>query len=167
MTASAVFVWGLVLILGSIAMRRSRGALGKAFQFSVSQGRVLLLRMPLAILLGAFIVEIVPQEMMHSAMGEDSGLGGILFASLAGALLPGGPFVSFPIAVAFYKAGAGAPQLMALLTGWSIWAFHRTLNFEFPMMGTRFITLRMTSSFLFPPFAGLACLVAMNWIKLP
>lgn len=167
MIASIVLVWGLVLILGGIALRRSRATVNQAVQYSIGQGRVLLLRMPLAILLGAFLVEIVPQEMMQRAMGEDSGVAGILFASLAGALLPGGPFVSFPIAVAFYKAGAGAPQLMALLTGWSIWAFHRTLNFEFPMMGTRFIILRMSSSFLLPPFAGFACVVAMNWIKLP
>ncbi len=166
MIASNILVWGLVLILGSIALRRPRGTISKAFQFSAGQGRAMLLRMPMAILLGAFLVEIVPKELMQSAMGHDSGVGGILLASIAGALLPGGPFISFPIAVAFYKAGAGAPQLTALLTGWSIWAFHRTLNYELPMMGPRFLALRLASSFLFPPLAGLACVVAMNWIDL-
>jgi len=165
--ASNILVWGLVLILGGIALRRPPGTIGKALQFSAGQGRTMLLRLPLALLLGAFLVEIMPKELMQAAMGSESGLGGILLASLAGALLPGGPFISFPIAVAFYKAGAGAPQLTALLTGWSIWAFHRTLNYELPMMGGRFLALRMASSFLFPPLAGLACLLAMNWIDLP
>jgi uncharacterized membrane protein YraQ (UPF0718 family) len=167
MTASFFIVWALVAVLLVIAARRSRETVKQAGGIALNQARVLVLRMPLAILFGGFLVEIVPPEAMQAAMGPETGITGVVVASVAGALLPGGPFISFPIAVAFAKAGAGAPQLMALITGWTIWAIHRTLNFEFPMMGPRFVALRLATSFIFPPFAGIACMVAMNWIDLP
>ena len=44
---------------------------------------------------------------------------------------------------------------------------HRTLNFELPMMGPRFVALRIATSFLFPPLAGVICMLAMNWIDVP
>lgn len=167
MIVSALIVWTLVVVLLVIARRRSQATVKQAGRLAINQARTLALRMPLAIVLGAFLVEIIPQELMQQALGPETGFRGILLASAAGALLPGGPFISFPIAVAFAKAGAGAPQLMALITGWTIWALHRTLNFELPMMGPRFALLRMTSSFLFPPLAGLLCMAAMNWVGLP
>ena len=163
MMISNIIVWSLVAILLVIAVRRSRAAVRQAGRLAHAQARVLVLRMPLAILLGGFLVEIIPPELMQQALGPETGLQGILIASVAGSFLPGGPFISFPSAVAFAKAGAGAPQLMALITGWTIWAMHRTLNFELPMMGPRFVLLRMSTSFLFPPLAGVACMLAMEW----
>lgn len=167
MIVSFIIVWTLVAILVTIALRRSRATAKEALRIGIMQGRVLVLRMPLAILVGAFLVEIVPQEVLRSAIGQESGLTGILIASVAGGLLPGGPFVSFPIAVAFYKAGVGVPQMMALLTAWSVYAIHRTLNFELTMMGGRFILLRLASSCLFPPFAGIAAALLLMFITLP
>lgn len=166
MIASAIIVWALVISLGITAFRRGMGTVREARDIGINQGRILVLRMPLAILLGAFMVEIMPAELLQKILGEETGFFGILIASLAGALLPGGPFISFPIAIAFYKAGAGAPQLMALLTGWSIWAFHRSINFELPMMGARFLLVRLVSSCIFPPLAGLLCMLVMRWINI-
>ncbi len=166
MIISFIIVWTLVIVLWRIAARRSGQEVKRSVRLGINQGRMLLLRMPLALMLGAFLVEIIPAELLQQALGPETGFQGILIASLAGSMLPGGPFISFPIAIAFFKAGAGAPQLMALLTGWSIWAIHRTLNFELPMMGARFIALRWASSFLFPPFAGLACALVLHWMNL-
>lgn len=166
MNASMVIVWGLVLVLGVIAIRRSVDTFRRAGRISLMQGKTLLLRMPLAILIGEFMVELIPQEALHGVIGADSGLLGVLVASLAGSLLPGGPAISFPIVVAFYKAGVGAPQLVALLTAWSVYAFHRALIFELPMMGPRFIALRLASSAMFPPLAGMISVVAMRFIPI-
>jgi len=166
MIGSLVAIWSLVVILGIIALRRSKETVRQAARIGIDQGRLLVLRMPLAILMGAFLVELVPQEMIQNALGEESGLTGILIASVAGALLPGGPFVSFPIAVAFYKAGVGTPQMMALLTAWSVYAVHRTLNFELPIMGNRFILLRLASSIMFPPLAGIISALALKVVSI-
>ena len=166
MIASMVIIWGLVLLLGVVAIRRSTDTVRRAARIGLNQGRTLLLRMPLAILIGEFMIDLIPQEALHGVTGSESGLTGILIASLAGSLLPGGPAISFPIAVAFYKAGAGAPQLIALLTAWSVYAFHRALIFELPMMGSRFIALRLASSAMFPPLAGIISALAFRFIPM-
>ena len=167
MTVSFIIVWSLVAILTVMAARHGGDSVRRAFRLGVNQGRMLVLRMPLAIILGGFLVEIIPPETLQQALGPETGFTGILIASVSGALLPGGPFISFPIAIAFAKAGAGAPQLMALLTGWTIWAFHRTLNFEWPMMGPRFMAVRLLSCCMFPPLSGLACMLVLNWVPVP
>ena len=165
MMTSIITTWGLVLILGVIALRRPHGTFKQAARLGLDQARVLILRVPLAILVGAFLVELVPPELIQDSIGADSGLTGILIASVAGALLPGGPFLSFPIAVAFYKAGVGAPQLMAMLTAWSIYAVYRTLNFELPIMGARFVLLRLASSIMFPPLVGIIAVLALKVVS--
>ncbi len=166
MIESLIIIWSLVLILGIIALRRSKATLGLAVRASADQGRMLLLRIPLAVLATTFLVELLPPELMRDSIGAESGIAGIMIASVAGALLPGGPFLSFPIAVALFKAGVGAPQMMALLTAWSVYAVHRTLNFELPMMGGRFILLRLASSIMIPPLVGIAAMLALRWISI-
>ena len=165
MIGSIVIVWSLVLVLGIIALRRSKETVRQAGRAALEQGRILLLRVPLAVLVAAFLVELVPRAIIQNALGEESGLNGILIASVAGGLLPGGPFVSFPIAVAFYKAGVGTPQMIALITAWSIYAVHRVLTFELPIMGTRFILLRLACSVMFPPLAGIISALAFKVVS--
>lgn len=166
MSASFYIIWTLAVVLLVLAMRKSKETVRQAGRISLDQAKILVLRMPLALLLGGFLVEIVPPQVMQQALGPETGVRGILLASVAGGLLPGGPNISFPLAVVFAKAGAGAPQMVSLLTGWCIWAFHRALNFEFPIMGRRFVALRIASSFAFPPLAGLVCMLAMHWLEL-
>ena len=43
-------------------------------------------------LIGAFVTMLLPRETMARWVGAESGLGGILLATVAGAILPGGPF---------------------------------------------------------------------------
>jgi uncharacterized membrane protein YraQ (UPF0718 family) len=166
MIASFIIIYGLVLILSVVALRRSKETFMEAARIGLEQGRMLILRMPLAILVGAFLLELVPQEIVHLALGEQSGLQGILIASVVGAFLPGGPFLSFPIAVALYKAGVGAPQLMALLTAWSVYAVHRTLIFELPLMGARFVWLRLASSIMLPSLVGIIAALALTVVSI-
>jgi hypothetical protein len=78
-----------------------------------------------------------------------------MIASAVGGFIPGGPVLSFPFAVALMKTGAGVPQMAALLTAWSVFAMHRVLAFEIPLLGWRFTALRFTSSLLIPPLSGI------------
>ena len=45
----------------------------------------------------------------------------------------------------FIKAGAGAPQMVALITAWAILGVHRVLTWELPVMGPRFAVIRRWS----------------------
>ncbi len=126
------------------------------------QLRPLLIRLPVALLAASFTAALIPEQWMIALMGEASGLAGILLASLLGAILPGGPIVSFPLAMALFSAGLGAPKLVALLTAWAVLALHRVMAFEIPMIGWGFTWRRLAASLALAPVAGLLA----YWVQL-
>ena len=97
----------------------------------------------------------MPADAASGWIGPDSGLAGIAVASFAGGLMPGGPFVTFPLVLAFAKAGAGGAQMSALITGWSIFAVHRIVTWEYPVLGWRFVVMRLVAALPLPIAAGL------------
>jgi uncharacterized membrane protein YraQ (UPF0718 family) len=112
----------------------------------------------LPLLIFAFIVAgmvqvLVPQEILSEWVGAESGMRGILIGTVAGALAPGGPYVSLPVAAGLLQAGASVGTMVAFLTGWSLWAFSR-LPMEVGIMGWKFTLIRIASTFFFPPVAG-------------
>ena len=113
----------------------------------------------LPLLIFAFIVAgmvgvLLPEQLIAKWIGTESGIRGILIGTIAGALAPGGPYVSLPIATALLRSGAGVGTMVAFLTGWSLWAFSR-LPMEAAILGWRFTLIRLASTFFFPPIAGL------------
>lgn len=98
--------------------------------------------------------QLIPQDLIAGSLGPETGLLGILLACLLGAILPGGPYVSFPPALLFWQRGAGEPQMIALLTAWSVFALHRVIAFEIPILGPRFVLLRILASGPLVPLAG-------------
>ncbi len=142
-------------VAGFFAWRREPASLGRAFAFSTDQGLRLALRLPFSLVAASCFAELVPDGMTVSIMGPDTGLKGILLASLIGGLLPGGPIVSFPIAILLARDGAGGPQVIALITGWSVYAVNRVIAYELPIMGTRFVALRLLASSFVPPVSGI------------
>lgn len=156
MTASLVVLVVLAVISLGLCLRRSPATARRALaDTGVSLTRVLpviILALPMA----AFIAEIIPPDWARDWLGPDSGMTGIAIAALAGGLLPGGPFVTFPLVLGFLKAGAGTAQMVALISGWAILGFHRTVTWELSVLGARFVVLRLAASFALPLLAGLA-----------
>jgi len=112
----------------------------------------------LPLLIFAFIVAgmaqvLLPQELISKWIGAESGIKGIFIGTVAGALAPGGPYVSLPIAAGLLRAGAGVGTMVAFLTGWSLWAVSR-LPMEVGILGWKFTLIRLASTFFFPPIAG-------------
>lgn len=112
----------------------------------------------LPLLIFAFIVAgmikvLLPQELMSRWVGEESGFRGILIGTVAGGLMPGGPYVSLPLAAGLLRAGAGLGTMVAFLTAWSLWAVAR-MPMELGIMGWRFTLVRLACTFFFPPIAG-------------
>lgn len=96
---------------------------------------------------------LLPQEVIARTVGAEAGLGGILVGSVAGSLIPGGPYVSLPIAAGMLKAGAGVGTVVAFLSGWSLWAASR-LPLEVGIVGWKLAAIRLVSTLIFPPIAG-------------
>ncbi len=130
---------------------------GEHIQGLKATGNMLLQMVPLLIF--AFIIAgilplLVPQEAISRWVGAESGWRGIFIGTVVGGLLPGGPFVSLPMAAGLLRVGAGVGTMVALLTGWSLLAFSR-LPMEIGIMGWKFTLIRLACTFFFPPIAGL------------
>jgi len=156
MIAAALVIWAIVVAL-AVPVWRREGAHGlkAASQSALDTGRALMIRLPLALLAASFLMQVLPVAKLVSIIGPQSGLTGILLASVIGGLMPGGPMTSFPLALVVLQGGAGVPQITALITGWSVFALHRVLAYEAPIMGWRFVGLRLASSLILPVAAGL------------
>ena len=123
----------------------------------------------LPLLIFAFIVAgmvqvLVPRELLSKWVGAESGMRGILIGTVAGALAPGGPYVSLPVAAGLLQAGASVGTMVAFPTGWSLWAVSR-LPMEVGIVGWRFTLIRIVSTFFFPPIAGLITQVITAVVK--
>jgi uncharacterized membrane protein YraQ (UPF0718 family) len=156
MIAAAIVIWTIVGGLALIVHRRQGNTgLVAAGKMGLAQGKGLAIRLPLAILAASFLMQVLPVDALVPYIGPQSGVMGIAIASVIGGLLPGGPMTSFPIALVILQGGAGLPQIVALISGWSIFALHRVLAYEAPIMGWRFAALRLTASLVLPLAAGI------------
>jgi hypothetical protein len=155
---------GLWLIVGALALTaglRGRillngGLRGGAIEFIHLQPRI-----GIGVVGSGYIAAVLPQALMASWLGPESGITGVLLATLGGAMTPGGPVVGFSIGAAALKGGAGAPQVIAYTTAWALYAVHRLVMWEVPMMPPRIVWLRAFVSLPLPFIAaGLAMLIA-------
>jgi len=108
----------------------------------------------LAFIVAGMVQVLIPNEILSKWVGQESGFRGILIGTLAGGLMPGGPYVSLPLVAGLLRAGAGIGTMVAFITGWSLWAVSR-LPLEIGIMGWRFAVVRLACTAFFPPIAGL------------
>jgi uncharacterized protein len=107
-----------------------------------------------AIIIAGLLQVLVPQEVVSRYFGRESGWRALLVASLAGVLTPGGPMVTVPFMVALANSGAALPSLVAYMTSWSLFGMQRIIAWEAPLMGWRFVVVRVVPSLAFPVLAG-------------
>ncbi|HUT67671.1 MAG TPA: permease [Dehalococcoidales bacterium] len=122
-----------------------------------SAGNLLLQIIPLlvfAFIVGGMIQILIPQEIISRWVGAESGFRGLLIGSAIGGFMPGGPYVSMPVAAGLLRTGASIGTMVALITAWSLLAFSR-LPIEIGLMGWKFTLIRLACVFFFPPIAGL------------
>jgi len=155
MDTVSIVVWVIALVLGIMAFFRPGRLHLQGLRIAWRYFYTMVPRMAVALLVSGFFSVLVPTELIASSIGAESGIRGIITASLVGGFTPGGPIIAFPVVFVLQKAGAGVPQLIAFLTAWSVFAFHRIIAFEVPLMGIRFTALRVLSSLVLPPLAGI------------
>jgi uncharacterized membrane protein YraQ (UPF0718 family) len=117
----------VAVALGVIAYLKDPGPPAIGVRNGVSMLVFILPRMVPAILIAGLIQVLIPQETVSHCFGQRSGVAGIVVASLVGVFTPGGPMVSVPFMVVAWEA---------------------------PLMGWRFVAVRVIPSFAFPVLAG-------------
>ena len=145
-----------VIALALLIIGYQRG--GGEHLLGLKSGGILLLQI-LPLLIFAFIIAgmipvLVPTELISKWIGAESGIRGILIGTVVGGFMPGGPFVSLPIAAGLLRVGASVGTMVALLAAWSLWAVSR-LPLEIGILGWQFTLIRLACTFFFPPIAGL------------
>jgi uncharacterized membrane protein YraQ (UPF0718 family) len=107
-----------------------------------------------ALFIAGFIQVLLPRDKVARWLGERSGFKGMVLATGAGAVTPGGAMTSFPLVTALHEAGTGRGPLIAYLTSWSTLAFQRIFSWEVPLMGVEFAVVRFLASLPLPFIAG-------------
>jgi uncharacterized membrane protein YraQ (UPF0718 family) len=104
--------------------------------------------------IGAFVTLLLPREKVARWVGAESGIAGILIATIAGAIMPGGPFTIYPVAGAFLAAGADAGAACAFVIAWTLIGYTRAIVWELPFFGLDFVAWRILFSLPLPILAG-------------
>jgi uncharacterized membrane protein YraQ (UPF0718 family) len=114
-----------------------------------------------ACLIAAFVAVLMPREVVLRWVGAESGFLGIIIATLAGVICPGGPITIFPIAAAFVSIGADIGAAIAFITSWTLLGYARVLVWELPFFGGHFVFWRIVIAIPLPIVAG----ILARWIS--
>ena len=159
----ALIIYGAAFGLTLYALARRDATLTKGYHRAIEQALIIMPRLVVALVAAGFLVTLIPTDIIVRFLGEESGFTGILIGSLTGLIVASGPAMSFAIAAAFASEGASIPALVAFLTGWSVFAAHRVLIFEIPMLGFHWVRLRLLSVVPLPLIAGGLAMLATGW----
>jgi uncharacterized membrane protein YraQ (UPF0718 family) len=149
-----ILLWSILAALALTAAVRSRALVRSAAREGALDFARLLPRLAIGVIGAGFIAEVLPHEVVGRWLGADSGFLGVAVAAVAGALIPGGPVVGFSIAAAAIKGGAAAPQVIAFVTAWSLYAVQRLVMWELPVVPARLVWIRAAASLPLPFLAA-------------
>lgn len=113
------------------------------------------------ILLATAIGMALPRDKVLRLVGPDSGVKGLVIAMAAGALIPGGPAVTFPLTASLMAAGADIAAGVTMVTGWVLLSLNRTLVWELSFLPHDLVALRILLTLPVPILAGLA----LRWLR--
>jgi len=104
--------------------------------------------------LAAALRQLVSPGALGRWMGAESGWFGLMVATFAGALTPGGPMAAFPLVLVLAGAGADRGALVAYILSWALNGFQKLLVYEMPLLGPDFAIMRTLITLPMPMLAG-------------
>lgn len=160
---STAVIGGISLISGTIEYMRDGGARFTAIlTHDLDLFVSMLPKMAAGCLVSAFMTRLLPREVVARLVGSESGVIGLLIATLMGAALPGGPLTIYPVAGAFLVLGADAGTAIAFITAWNLLGYNRALIWEMPFFGSDFVFWRILVALPLPFLAGLLARGALH-----
>lgn len=153
---------GLLVALTALALARGGPSFaGDALSAGTRQFLRFLLVLYVSFLVAGLVESLLPRAWVSRALGEGSGLRGVLLATAVGLVTPAGPFVSMPMAAGMLRAGAAPATVVAFVASWGLLAIHRLIAWEIPMLGAPFALTRWLSCLVVPVVLGV--LARMVW----
>ncbi|MDI6643242.1 MAG: hypothetical protein QMD95_04235 [Candidatus Hodarchaeaceae archaeon] len=111
--------------------RDSLGALGNLAVYIVA-----------ALFIAGAVINLLPSKTIAAFLGEQAGLMAVLVGVGIGCILPACPFITYPIVMGVYAAGAGLPGVMGMLFG-SGTAFACVLSCDLTYFNSKIMGLRL------------------------
>ncbi len=131
----------------------------EAFNDAVSEDLELLVgtvpRVAAAQILAGFVWVLLPRDRYARLVGADSGQRGLVLATAAGIITPGGPASAFSLLAIVAGAGADRGVLIAYITSWALLAVQRIIVWDLPFMGAEFSATRFLVCLPLPILAGM------------
>ena len=146
---------GLTLVMIIWAYAKGSDLPLRGFQATFALLQDVWLPLLLGFCLAGFFDVLVPRDLLVRWMGEQSGWRGIFIGWLIGLVMPGGPYVVFPIAASLFKQGIGVGPLITFITAKSLLSPTRLFSWEAPFLGWPFAAARAIPSLVLPPFVGM------------
>ncbi len=113
---SNLIIYSIVSILLIISIikdiKKTKTALKKALKSFIS---IMFILIPLFMFVGLILAIITP-DLIKTVIGAESGILGVITATIIGGIAFIPPFVSYPLGADLLNSGAGYPQIAALVT---------------------------------------------------
>jgi uncharacterized protein len=153
---SLVILGALVVVALVVAFRRDPRAPLQGLQ---SAGRLLSGVWPellLGFVLAGLLDVLIPAKTILAWLGPERPSRGILVGSVVGLLVPGGPYVFFPVAARLFHQGAAAGAIIALLSAKTLVSPIRMVTYEAPLLGWPMALARFLPGVVAAPLLGFA-----------
>ena len=112
-------------------------------------------RITMALGVASLLWVILDADKLKAAIQNRKGWVKLVYATILGAVTPGGPSSSFSILNLFLSSGLGYVVGITYITAWSMLGVQRILIWDIPLMGAEQAGFRFIASFWLPAFAGL------------
>jgi uncharacterized membrane protein YraQ (UPF0718 family) len=153
--ASLAILLGLVVVALAVALARDTALPLRGLQASGRLLRGVWIELALGFVLAGLLEVLIPHPTLSRWLG-DAGTGrGILVGWFTGLVIPGGPYVLFPVVANLFRNGAAPGPLIALLTAKTLVSPIRMLTYEAPLLGWPLTLARFIPGVLLPPVMGL------------
>jgi uncharacterized membrane protein YraQ (UPF0718 family) len=152
-SALVLLIVAAIGLAGAIALRDptllwvALGHSGKLFQS-------VWLELLLGFVLAGLIQVMIPEAVVLR-LGKQNLWYGVLAGWGLGLLLPGGPYVMFPVVANLLRQGAAPGPLIALISAKVLLSPIRLVSFEAPLLGWPMTASRLLPSLFLPPLLGL------------
>ncbi len=103
---------------------------------------------------------LLPQPVLSRWLGSERPGQAILVGWAAGLLIPGGPYLVFPVLAGLFQKGAAPAPLITLITAKTLVSPIRMLTYEAPLLGWPLTLARFIPGVLLPPIMG----VISGWL---
>ena len=155
MDISLVILLVLTICIGVFAFVKDRSL---PMQELYASGRLfgsVWIELLLGFIIAGFLDVLISPSEITAWLGTESFMRGIVVGWMAGLVIPGGPYLLFPIAASLWKTGAAPGALIALITAKTLVSPIRMLTYEAPLLGWPLTIARCVPALFVPSIMGI------------